>query len=403
MKFGYTAKSGTGAITTGVLDAESLADAQMRLREMGLFALSLNKSTRSPSTGSWNVGRGRVTNRDLLALTSQLAIMTKAGVDLAGALKSVAEHTVKPSLKRTIVAVHRDVESGASVSQALQRHVHIFGEAYVASVAAGETAGRLPDVLHRLSGMLRSEMRLRNRVRTLMAYPLVLSTVSFSVLCGLVFFVLPTFAGIFGDYEIPLPVLTQILIDVSSEMRARFFIYIPLAIMAIVALIVFKRSAVGRRLWDAVLLNTVVIREASRTLLAGRAFLLLGIMLESGVPLLESLRMTRAAMRNIYFREMFDVLENDILNGRGMGDTLARTSFLPPAAAQMIRTGEKTGSLAMVTQTLGEYYEEEGEVKLRELATILEPAIIIVMGLVVATIVLSVMLPMFDFATLANQ
>ena len=403
MQFGYTAKSSAGAITTGVLDAESLADAQLRLREMGLFALSLSKAKRAPSATGWNIGSGRVNNRDLLALTSQLAIMTKAGVDLAGALKSIADHTVKPSLKRTVVAVHRDVESGASVSQALQRHVHIFGEAYVATVAAGETSGRLPDVLHRLTHMLRSEMRLQNRVRTLMAYPIVLSTVSFSVLCGLVFFVLPTFAGIFGDYEIPLPVLTQILIDVSSELRARFYIYIPLAIGAIVAFVLFKRSAVGRRMWDAFLLNTIVLRDASRTLLAGRAFQLLGIMLESGVPLLDGLRMTRAAMRNIYFREMFDALENDILNGRGMGDTLARTRFLPPAAAQMIRTGEKTGSLAMVTQTLGEYYEEEGEVKLRELATILEPAIIIVMGLVVATIVLSVMLPMFDFATLANK
>jgi type II secretory pathway component PulF len=403
MQFSYTAKSGTGSVTSGILDADSLVDAQQRLREMGLFALSLTKAKRAGATTGWNVGSGRVNSRDLLSLTSQLAIMTKAGVDLAGALKSVADYTVKPSLKRTIQAVHRDVESGASVSQALQRHVHIFGEAYIASVAAGETAGRLPDVLQRLTQMLRSEMRLRNRVRTLMAYPIVLSTVSFSVLCGLVFFVLPTFAGIFGDYEIPLPVLTQILIDVSTELRARFYVYIPLAIVAIVGFVMFKRSAIGRRMWDAFLLNTVVIREASRTLLAGRAFQLLGIMLESGVPLLDGLRMTRAAMRNIYFREMFDALENDILNGRGMGDTLARTRFLPPAAAQMIRTGEKTGSLSMVTQTLGEYYEEEGEVKLRELATILEPAIIIVMGLVVATIVLSVMLPMFDFATLANQ
>jgi type II secretory pathway component PulF len=403
MQFAYTAKSGSGSITTGVLDAESLTEAHQRLREMGLFALSLVKSRQGGAPIRLNFGSSRINNRDLLALTSQLAIMTKAGVDLAGALKSVAEHTVKPSLKRTIVAVHRDVESGASVSQALNRHVHIFGEAYVASVAAGETAGRLPDVLQRLTHMLRSEMRLRNRVRTLMAYPLVLSTVSLGVLCGLVFFVLPTFAGIFGDYDIPLPVLTQTLIDLSSELRARFYIYIPLFAASIVAFVMFKRSGLGRRLWDAFLLNTIVIREASRTLLAGRAFQLLGIMLESGVPLLDGLRMTRAAMRNIYFKELFDALENDILNGRGMGDTLARTRFLPPAAAQMIRTGEKTGSLSMVTQTLGEYYEEEGEVKLRELATILEPAIIIVMGLVVATIVLSVMLPMFDFATLANK
>lgn len=401
MQFAYTAKSGTGSITSGTMDADSQADAQQRLREMGLYALSLQQAKASRAASGWSFGR--VTKRDLLSLTSQLAIMTKAGVDLAGALKLIAEQCPKPALKRTLAAVHRDVEGGSSVSQALQRHVRVFGEAYVASVAAGETAGRLPDVLHRLALLLRSELRLKNRVRTLLAYPVVLSFVSLAVLCGLVFFVLPTFAEIFQDYEIPLPVLTQILIGISTELRGRFWLYIPLALAMVIGLVLFRRSAVGRRLWDAVLLNMLVIRDASRTLLAGRAFQLLGIMLESGVPLLEGLRMTRSAMGNYFYRRLFDALENDILNGRGMGETLSRARFLPAAAAQMIKTGEKTGSLAMVTRTMGEYYEEEGEVKLRELATILEPAIIVLMGVVVATIVLAVMLPMFDFATLANQ
>jgi type II secretory pathway component PulF len=126
-------------------------------------------------------------------------------------------------------------------------------------------------------------------------------------------------------------------------------------------------------------------------------------MLESGVPLLDALQMVRASVRNSYFRDLLISLEREIINGRGMGEMLGKHKFVPPSAAQMVLTGERTGTLAMVTRTMGEYYEEEGETKLKEVATIIEPMIIIVMGTIVATIVLSVMLPMFDFATLAGK
>jgi len=405
MRFAYTAKSATGAVTTGVLAAESSTQAHQLLREQGLFALSVIASReRARRRRQWTMRRGKkVSTRDLVGLTAQLSIMAKSGVDLAGALETLARQCDNPTLRRTLEQIHSDVAGGKSVSAALRAHQHIFGQAYVASVAAGEASGQLPAVLGRLAAMLRGELRLKSQVRTLMAYPIVLSCVSFLVLCGLVLFVLPQFEGIFDQFEVPLPAITQFLLDLSAELRSRWWIWVPSAMATLVGLWLFKRSTTGRRLWDSLVLNTIVVRDVTRAMFIGRAFRLLGIMIESGVPLLEGLRLTRASMRNVHYKRLFDALEQDILNGGGLGEALTEASFVPPAAAQMVLTGQRTGTLGMVTRTMGEFYEEEGEAKLGELAKILEPAIIVVMGVIVATVVLSVMLPMFDFATFASK
>jgi type II secretory pathway component PulF len=150
------------------------------------------------------------------------------------------------------------------------------------------------------------------------------------------------------------------------------------------------------------MLNTYFIRDITRAFYIGRTFRLMGLMIESGVPLLEGLRLTRNSVQNSLYRELFDELEEAILNGRGLASSLIKAGFVPPVAAEMVLTAERTGTLGMVTELMGEHYEEEGESKLREMATILEPLIIVVMGVIVATIVMAVMLPMFDIATLAK-
>jgi type II secretory pathway component PulF len=171
---------------------------------------------------------------------------------------------------------------------------------------------------------------------------------------------------------------------------------------AVVGLIVSRHVEGGRRKWDYAMLNLPILRDITRAFYIGRTFRLMGLMIESGVPLLEGLRLTRNSVRNVLYRKLFDDLEVSILNGRGLAVSLINAGFVPAVAAEMILTAERTGTLGMVTELMGEHYEEEGESKLRELATFLEPMIIVVMGVIVATIVLAVMLPMFDIATMAK-
>lgn len=404
MQFVYTAKSKAGDIQSGHITAADVDAVKRALREQSLFPIDIRKKTTdSPIKALFGSrDRGALSKRDLLSVTTQLAIMTRSGVDLASAFQSLSQQCSNPMVRKYLGQIHKDVTGGKSISDAMQAQAAVFGDAYVASVAAGEAAGKLPDVLTRLAQFQRSEMRVRATVRTLLAYPLLLSGVSSLVVIGLVTFVLPKFVDIFGQFEVSLPVITQVVVAVSDVLRQHLFIWLPLLLCSIVGLIISRNVEAGRKKWDYAMLNTPILRDITRAFYIGRTFRLLGLMIESGVPLLEGLKLTRNSVRNVLYRKLFDDLEESILNGRGLATSLINAGFVPAVAAEMVLTAERTGTLGMVTELMGEHYEEEGESKLRELATILEPLIIVAMGVVVATIVMAVMLPMFDIATMAR-
>lgn len=404
MQFAYTAKTNAGEIQTGRMAASDVEGVKRALREQNLFVIDVQKGTGESVWKSLFKPRRRanLSKRDLLSVTTQLAIMTRSGVDLASAYESLAQQSRNPELRRVLGEIHQDLTGGKSVSESLKAQAVVFGEAYVASVAAGEAAGKVPEVLSRLAQLQRTEIRIRGTIRTLLAYPVLLAGVSSLVVLGLVGFVLPQFQGIFTQFEMPLPRLTLIVIAGSKTLREHIWVWLPAVGALFVGLIVSRHVESGRKRWDSAMLNTVVIRDITRAFYIGRTFRLLGLMIESGVPLLEGLRLTRNAIRNSLYRDLFDKLEDAILNGRGLASSLISAGFVPPVAAEMVLTAERTGTLGIVTQLMGEHYEEEGEAKLRELATMLEPIIIVVMGVIVATIVLAVMLPMFDIATLAR-
>lgn len=405
MQFAYTAKARDGGAATGVVTAESLPQAQKQLRQQGLFVLSVTAAAggSGPAARRLSWRRGRVSRKELVAFTSQLAIMSKAGIDIAGAIHSLQRQTAGAALKATLDSVYQDVVGGKPFSAALGNHLEVFDQAYVASVAAGEASGRLPEVLARLAAIQRGELRTRSARRALLAYPIILSAVAGLVVLGLMFFVLPQFAEVFAQFDMDLPWITQSLLALSQELRFRWWLWSGLAVAAVAGLMTFRARPAGRRILDRLVVNAVWIRDVTRALMTGRAFRLLGIMIESGVPVVEGLRLTRSSIRNSLFRELFENLERDVLNGRGLSEALAAAPFVPSGAAEMVATAERTGTLGEVAQVIGEYYEEEGETRLRELTTVIEPLIIVGMGLVVACMVMSVMLPMFDFATLAQR
>ncbi len=405
MQFTYTAKSSAGDVQTGQIDGDDVDQVKRALREKSLFPIDIRAEGAAATWLPFSRRRDRTAmrKRDLLTVTTQLAIMTKSGVDLTSAFQSLAEQSNNERVRRVLGRVHEDVTGGKSVSEAMRAQAEVFGDAYVASVAAGEAAGRLPEVLSRLAELFRSEIRNHAAVRTLLAYPILLATISSLVVSGLVIFVLPRFQKIFQDFEVPLPAITQLLVAFSDMLRHFVWIWAPVVVAGIVGLIASRYTAAGRRWWDRAVLNTFVIRDITRAFYIGRTFRLLGLMIENGVPLLEGLRLTRNAIRNSLYRELFDDLEDAILNGRGLASSLIKAGFVPPVAAEMVLTAERTGTLGMVTELMGAHYEEEGESRLRELATMLEPLIIVVMGVIVATIVISVMMPMFDIAQLARR
>jgi type IV pilus assembly protein PilC len=339
---------------------------------------------------------GRVTNSDLVTMMSQLTIMCQSGVDLAEALQNVAEQSTKPALKRVLEKVYQDVSGGISFSASLQKHPHVFDEMLVAGIAAGEQSGTIIQVLERLTHLLRGDMRLKSTIWSMLMYPLVLGGVTFLVLNALIFFVLPQFATVFESLEKPVPPLTQALLGLGVFVKSHLVLVVGSFFAVVIAAFGSRKAKIVRKAWDYTTLHMVVVRNATRALLTGRTFRLLGTMLTSGVPLVDGLRLCRSSAKNQLFRELFHQVERDVLQGEGLGRTLLAAKFLPMGAAHMVVTAERSGKMGEVLKSVGEYYEDQGERSLRDIVKIAEPAVIVFLGVVVAGIVLSIVLPMLD-------
>lgn len=394
--FAYTARSITGESADGVISAESASHARELLRGEGLFPMSVA----APSTVTVRKKRrprnGRVKQADLLMLTSQLTIMSRSGVDIADSLKGIAEECANPVLQKTLQNVYEDVAAGETVSGALAKHKSIFGETYVVAIQAAEASGQMTDVLERLTSLLRYEIRLRNTILGILTYPVILFGVALLVSTALILFVLPQFATVFENLDRPVPPSTQILLDVSVFVRSWFMYLIPGC--ALIAFLGWKslKSDSAKLVFDRIIMNVRGLGPAVQSLAAGRMFTLMGTMLQSGIPLLDALGLCRTATGNRLLQQLFVRLEEDVISGRGISGGLASANCIPSGAAQMISTAERSGRLADVIQTVGEFYEEEGERQIKQAMKFLEPAIILSMGIFVSFIVMSVMLPLLD-------
>lgn len=404
MRLQYKAKDRAGKFAQGELEADSLADARNKLRGQGLFVLNLAPvgQARQRTSESLALFRRRVSKTDLLMMLSQLTIMIQSGVDLAEALRNLGEQSAKQPLKGVLEQVYSDVSGGSTFSAALKRHPHAFDDTFVAVVAAGECSGTITAVLERLTLLIRGELRLASTVWSMLMYPIVLCSVTSVVVLALIFFVLPQFAKVFIELGRSPPPLTAFLLSVGQF--ARNHVIELGALMGAIALAWFfgRSTPAMRRAWDYSLLNLLLVRNATRPLSTGRNFRLLGTMLQTGVPLVDCIRLCRAAAKNVFFRLMFDSIERDVLQGKGIASSLLSTKFLPVGAAHMVATAEKSGRLGQVLQSVGEYYEDDGERNLRDLVKVLEPALILGLGAVVAMVVLSVVLPLLDVSTLSH-
>ncbi|TWU29458.1 type II secretion system F family protein [Bythopirellula polymerisocia] len=347
--------------------------------------------------------RKSVPLQHIAEFTAQLSIMLKSGIDVSTALGSLVAQSQNSQLADVLLRVHQSVLAGTTLSESLRRHGSVFDAAFVATVAAGEASGSLADVLVQLSQMQRNELRNRRTMRALMTYPVLLLAVSTSVVAGLVIFVLPRFSGIFAQYDVALPIITQMLISFADELRGRWWLWGPLAIAFVGGGLVWRKSVAGRQTLDAMWVNTAGIRDVCRARLTGRICRLMGIMLSNGVPLLETLRLTRDAVENSLYRALLIRLEDSVVNGRNLASVLQTAEIIPISARDMLVTAESTGNVAEVSRLLGDYYEEEAEAKMRQLVGMIEPALTVGMGLVIAIVVLAVMLPVFDLSSLANR
>ncbi|WP_164103654.1 type II secretion system F family protein [Candidatus Laterigemmans baculatus] len=345
--------------------------------------------------------RGRIPTGSLLLVITQLAVMCQNGIDLAEAMETAAKHSRHPVLADRLRRIFEAINGGSSLSSALTAHGDGLPATLPALVAAGESTGEVPQALRRLSEMLRSEMQLRSTIVGALIYPVILILVASAVSVAMLFGVLPRFGEVFSTLGRPVPASTAILLDFGLWARTHWMPVVGGLFGSVAVLWYFRRHPLLRQGLDRFLLFAPPIRSAYRPLATGRMFRFLGTLTHGGVPLLQAIRLTREATSNSYFVALLEEVEEDILSGDLASRALAASEFLPPEAAQMVATAERTGRLPEVLSDCGEFYEEEGARVLRKLVVSLEPVIILGMGVLVAGVVLSIMLPLLDISSVA--
>lgn len=340
-----------------------------------------------------------VAPKRLLVVTGQLATMLASGCDLCAGLEVMARQQDHPRVKKILEEVYETVKSGQPFSQALAKYPDVFSPLYVTMIRVGESAGLMRGMLSALQTMIRHNIRVVTAVRSALIYPIFLTCAAFSAIIVMTTFVLPRFAAVFHSSNVPLPLLTTIMLDGSAFM-GRNAVWIMLGLLtAIISTLYLLTLPAVHKYTHAWVLRMPLIGPALQLSYVVRATQTLGMLIKAGLPLVDTLVLIRDLMPNIYYRQFFDELHEHIAEGKPLSPDFERTTLFPPMVSQMISVGEQTGTLSAVCLEVASFHEEEMQDRIKILTTALEPMIIVIMGGFVGLIACSVILPMFKITS----
>ncbi len=344
-------------------------------------------------------GLGGVSQKEVMFFTSQLAIMLETGTNLTTSLEAICRQTTNPRMRRTLQAVVNDVTGGRTFSAALAQHPKVFSTVFVSMVRAGELGGFLNEMLNRVHEFQKLKQDVRSKVATAMAYPTVLALMSTGVVLFMVTYVLPRMTTVFEGKEDILPTITKVVMAVSHAFVTWWPAILGGAIVLVVGFIASLHTATGRGLFDRFKITAPVLGSLSRLLYSSRLLRTMGVMLESGIPLLDGVEVTRGTVGNTHYASFLTRVEQSVREGKMLSDSFETSTLFSPIMKQMVSTGEATGSTGMVMLRMAQHYEDEMTVKLKGLTALLEPAIVVAMGSVVGVIAMALFLPLFKMSS----
>jgi type IV pilus assembly protein PilC len=403
--FVYRVRDKGGRLLEGTLEADNTGLVASKLREMGYYPISIEaRPTGGLQTELHIPGLGRrVKARDVAVFARQFATMINAGLTMLRALNILADQTANPTLAHAVTGVRADVETGASLSQALSRHPKVFSRLFVSMVRAGETAGVLDRVLVQLAETLERQAKLRSKIRSAAAYPVAVLVLVSGIATGMLIFVVPMFKSMYKQVGGTLPAPTLMLIKVSNIFSSYFPLVVGLAIGVFFAGRRFVRTPRGRMLWDTLKLRTPIFGRVVHRSALSRFAHTLSVLLRSGVPILESLEITSDTVNNAVLGEAIKDVQNGVRGGDTVARPLANHPSFPPMVTQMMAVGEETGALDEMLEKVASFYDQEVESLVDGLTSLIEPLLIVVMGALVGGMVICLYLPMFDIINQIKQ
>jgi len=337
--------------------------------------------------------------KDILNFTNQLAVMVRAGISLQDSLESIAGQMQNERFKAIITDVKDRIEAGQSFSEALAVHSDVFSDIYINMVAAAEASGALSDMLQKLTEYMGAENETNSQVKGAMVYPIIIAVMAVVVTIFLLTFVLPRFAKIFAGKEHLLPGPTKVLMGVSVLLRSYWFLIVPAVGAAVVGFLYFIRTGLGRVWWDKTKLRLPLIKTLCKSLYITRSLHTMGVLIRAGVPILDTISITARIAGNELYRNMWLGVSEDVRQGNKITASLGQYNLMPEHVVQMIRSGEDSGTLADVLRDVSDYYGRELKAVIKTTISMIEPIMIIVMGVLVGFIAMSIVLPIFKMSS----
>jgi type IV pilus assembly protein PilC len=397
--FAYNAINSLGVESTGQIQAADRTSAREQLLQRGLRPVVLNEVGDETSGGR----RKKVKQRSLQVFSRQFATMIDAGLNVVSALVILEQQTDDKALSEVVREVRADVEGGMFLSQAMARHPKVFDRLYIAMVEAGEAAGILDTVLDRVALQIEKEMKIKRRVKGAMIYPTLVLCFAFLVLAGMLLFLVPIFEDIFADLEGELPMLTKVIVGASDVLKGYWFVVFPAIGASIYGLQRWKKTPAGRQVWDRFKLHAPAgIGKVVLKVTMARFSRTLATLVAAGVDIIKALEISGQTAGNWVVEAALADVRAKVHQGIPIAEPLIENPVFPPLVSQMVKVGEETGELEKMLDKIADFYEDEVDASIQALTSIVEPLMMIGVGVVVGIIIIAMYLPMFKLLQLVE-
>jgi type IV pilus assembly protein PilC len=401
--FAYSAISIDGLETIGEVHAPDLESAREQLRIRGLLAHTLRELPASGEDGLRTAFK-KIKPRSMQVFSRQFATMIEAGLNIVASLVILEEQTDDVYLAEIISELRADVEGGLLLSQAMARHPKVFSELYVSMVQAGEASGMLDNVLDRVADQIEKETKLKRRVKGAMIYPTVVFTFATLVLVAMLMFIVPIFAKIFTELHGQLPFLTRVVVSASDLLRQRWYIIFPLVGFMVWGTLRYKKSESGRQKWDRIKLRIPLkIGEVVLKITMARLLRTLATLVAAGVDIIKALEIAGSTAGNWLVEQALTEARIKVQEGVPIAEPLTNDPLFPPMVSQMVKIGEETGELEKMLSKIADFYEDEVDSAIQSLTSIIEPIMMIGVGMMVGVIIIAMYLPMFKMMQLIGN
>src|SRR3989338_85208 len=398
MEFSYKAISKEGRTTNGSIEAENQDRALSYLKESGYTILSV-KAKSVPVTSSFSALFSRVNFSQIVDFTRQMSIMLSSGLTLIDAFEIFKRQSDNVAFLKLMQEIDSDIKAGLSFSEALKKHPHLFSNLYISLIKAGEASGKLDEIMKKLAINLERQRTFQSKVKGAMIYPIIIICAMSVVMFIMLTFVLPKLLDVYKDFNVKLPIMTVFLINVSTFFNKFWWLIILTVIFGIVMLMKIIHSKSGKRLFDRISLHVPLINSIIRISALVDTTRTLSILIGAGVSILESLDIITETTSNVIYQEALRNIRLNIEKGETLGRSLDETGIFPPILVQMTSVGEQTGHLDETLGHLANYFESESEIAIKALTTLIEPAILIVLGIGVGFVVIAVITPIFSLSS----